>query len=276
MNSAANVIAAPVPAGWPAPSFRPRHAGVSLAKPVPSRGHQQACGGQPQQRRRDRECQPPVEYRDDDQQPQIHHGGGEDDTGLRLPRRRLLGARPPRQHHRRGRGRIQAAQHGGHQPGTGWRDVALQQIADIRHRADRDHREPHLMRRDAGKVGHRRVRQQRQHEAGHQQEAAGIDDLAQLDAAGEAVQHLAPGQEQHGGDGRADGDPGRLGERHRPEQIGEHVADRHHQADIRKPVRRRSRRYAASNSRSARRSAPAVRRSTAPGVPGPAGTAGRR
>jgi hypothetical protein len=93
------------------------------------------------------------------------------------------------------------------------------------------------MRRDAGKIGHRRVGQQRQHEPGHQQEAPGVDDLAHLDTAGKAVQALASGQEQRDGDCGPDGDPGRLGKCDGTEHIGEHVADRHHQADIWKAFR---------------------------------------
>ena len=103
--------------------------------------------------------------------------------------------------------------------------------------ADRQQRQPRLVGRERGECRHRLVRQQRQHQAGEDQELAGDDDLAQLQPARQGVQALAAGQQQHRGDGDADREPGRLGQRDRAQQIGEDVADRDHQLGRRRAGR---------------------------------------
>ena len=64
----------------------------------------------------------------------------------------------------------------------------------------------------------------------------GVDDLGHLDAAGEPVQLCARGQQQHRRDSGPHRNPRRFRERHRPQQEGEHIADRHHEADVGKPL----------------------------------------
>jgi hypothetical protein len=86
-----------------------------------------------------------------------------------------------------------------------------------------------LPRRDGGEIGHRRVRQQRQHDPGQDQKFAGGDDFGQWNAAREGVQLLTPGQQQHRDDRCPDRHPRRQGERNGAKHVGFDIEDRYDQ-----------------------------------------------
>src|SRR5579862_2248726 len=179
--------------GRPQRRRRRRRRGV---RAIPQRGERQPDQRQRQQRRRQGGGERQVEQRDDDQHPQVHDRGRQHDAGLRLQPRRGLGAGAARQDDgRRGRG-IKPAQHRDPQPAARRREVALQQVAGVGEGAYREDREPHLVRRQLGEAGHRLIRQERQDQPGQDEEFAGGDEFADLDAPRDGVQPLARGQQQ--------------------------------------------------------------------------------
>ena len=189
-NSTAKVAAVVSSSGLAGALAGPHPGGAAPAGPVPCQRHGQTEHRQHQQRRRQCQRKVTVEHEDDDQQAEVHHRVAST-TPASDCRTADASSRA-----RRASTKVvavdeyEAAEQSHQQAGAARRDIALQQVAGVRHGADRDHRQPHLVRRDRREVGHRRVRQQRQHEPGEQQEAPGVDDLGQLDAAREAVQFL--------------------------------------------------------------------------------------
>ena len=90
-----------------------------------------------------------------------------------------------------------------------------------------------MARRDGGECGHRLVRQQRQDDAGQDQEFAGGDDLVDIDAPRELVKFLAPGEQKNRDDRETHRKPGRQRQCDRAQKISVNIERRHHQPDIR-------------------------------------------
>jgi hypothetical protein len=141
-----------------------------------------------------------------------------------------------RQDHGGRRRRIQAAQRGHPQSACRHRQIALGKIADIGQGADDNQGEPGLAGCDTREARHGHGRQQRQDQARQDEKLAGGHDFLHFDAAGQLVQPLTAGEEQHRDHRRPDRDP--VGQRQRdgPQEIGVHIQQQHHQPDIRLSV----------------------------------------
>ena len=115
------------------------------------------------------------------------------------------------------------------------RDVVLEQITEIRKRADRNHRQPHVIGRERSGRGYRLIGDEGKNDTDQNQEFPGGHQFVPRNNPDQPMQPLARADEQHSGDGDSDRHPGRLCQRDWPDQIG-------YQAGNGNDQRRRSRR----------------------------------
>ncbi len=151
-----------------------------------------------------------------------------------------LAAQALGQHHGGGGRGIGPAQHRRQQRVAAEVAVALQQIAQIRQRADGHHRQPDAERRERRQRGDARIGNQRQDDADQDEEFAGGQQFVARHHMDEPVQPLARAEQQHCRHGERDRHPGRLHHGDRPDHIGEQVGGRDHEARRFRLARRRA------------------------------------
>ena len=211
---------------------------LGLSFPGPSPLIDRECGSQRErcaQCGRKRPRKPQIKKSDDDAQTHIHDCGGSDDAcgevGLRHGSLPLALC----QHHRGCRRGVKPAHDRRKQSQIWGGDVVLEQITEIGQRADRNHRQPHMIGRERRGRGYRLIGDEGKNDTNQNQEFPRGQQFVPRNDPDQPMQLLARADEQHSSDGDSDRYPGRLCQRDRPDQIS-------YQAGNGNDQRRRSRR----------------------------------
>ena len=211
---------------------------LRLSFPGPSPLIDRECGSYRERRAqcgRERPRKPQIKKSDDDAQTHIHDCGRSDDTcgevGLRHGSLPLALC----QHDRGCRRGVKPAHDRRKQSQIWGGDVVLEQITEIGQRADRNHRQPHVIGRERRGRGYRLIGDEGKNDTDQNQEFPRGQQFVPRNNPDQPMQLLARADEQHSGDGDSDRHPGRLCQRDWPDQIG-------YQAGNGDDQRRRSRR----------------------------------